>query len=742
MPPIFIPVTFEPLPILASVDGSTSIVAAGEVSKSFAANLRGSTQITATLSAVLRGAADLYGSTAIVATGRLNSEANVFGAVNLQGSTQLQAAASLNVGGGAVNVTGSTTIRATARVDAAAEVSFAFVVSVHKPAATLALAKNARRFAVRLLVNGSPVPIKSATENAPADALGTELSVELARPVASQIPLDATIDFELGVWTGAGFAFEKLLTGGKLAGRSKRVVNTNNLPTDTVAVVFVDVIGDRWNLAPQANTFLYDPDTVDAPAPTGAGFAFAAVGIRDESGVEISTVSTAAPGLNLLEVLRLAYVEGCGFSAVKTNIENFPVEQVAFTLSGGYDAGVRPLLTPFAPVVFPVGNVLWILNADAPVPAGLSLRTLTVERLVEITSTLPNREPVDGILVTVKSDRIPGEFFTERLEVETTDSGNFGESGFATTTVERRVREFRSFDAPTVIRREEIASTKTTVEDGEFNVISRETLNGQFDGLNRKVGHRRSVEAKVPDPEDDGRLSVKEVSRETQDIAYGPHPLNPKADTILRVETRTEGLILVDSDNTYLDKPFKSPLIEAHRSGNVTKDGGQTVEFGALKTITEFLRVNGGAVEIETRVINHLSNAPDSSRVTLRPGGGALGSQIPRTSQATRTILLTLPGVTRRRRVAEFDGTGLPAEVALALARRQLRKLASPPLDFAGALAYPDRRIRKGDLLDIQERAGASLGRYIVTAYKREFRLSGDALEISGSVVARQLTTL
>lgn len=740
MPPIINPVTFETLPILASVDGSTVLEASGEVSKSFAANLRGSTQITATLSAVLRGAADLHGSTSIVATGRLNSEANVFGEVNLHGSTDIDAAPSLNVGGGAVNVSGSTQIRATARVDRAAEVSFAFVVSVHKHAATLALAKNARRFAVRLLVNGSPVPIKSATQNAPADALGTELSVELARPVASQIPLDATIDFQLGVWTGAGFAFENLLTGGKLAGRSKRVVNTNNLPTDTVAVVFVDVIGDRWNLAPEANTLVYDPDKVERPT-VGAAFSVAAIGIRDEEGVEVSTLETPVPGLNLFEVLRLAYVEGCGFDSVKTNIENFPVEQVAFTLSGGYDAGVRPLLTPFAPVVFPVGNVLWILDADAPVPAGLTLRALTVSKLVEITSTLPNREPVDGILVTVKANATPGEFFTERLEVQTSDSGNFGDAGFTETTTERRVREFRTFDEPTVIRREEVASTKTTVEDSEFQVVSRETQNDQFDGLNRKVGHRRSVEARVPDPEDNGRVSLKEVSRETQSILYGPHPLNPKADTILRVETRIEGLILIDPDNEYLDKPFKSPLVEAHRSGNVTKDGGQTTQFGALKTIFEFLRVYGGAVEIETRVINHLSSAPDSSRVTTRPAGGSLGSQIPRESQATRTILLTLPGVTRRRRVAEFDGTGLPAEVALALARRQLHKLASPPLDFAGALAYPDRRIRKGDLLDIQERAGASLGRYIVTAYKMEFRLSGDALEISGSVVARQLTT-
>jgi hypothetical protein len=737
MPPIINPVTFEPLPVLADFAGSTVLEAEGTVEKSLAVNFTGSTQLRATLSAELAGAANFAGSTELRATGRLNSEANVFGEVNFTGSTQLQATGSLGVAGGAVNFTGSTELRATGRVDAAPEVSFSFVVSVHKPAATAALAKNARRFSVRLLVNGSPVPIKSATLNAPADTLGTELSVELARPVASQIPLDASVDFELGVWTGAAFVYEKLMTGGKLSGRSKRVVNSNNLPTDSVAVVFVDVIGDRWNLAPAANTLVYDPDKVERPAPAPVAMA-AAGAIRNPEGVEVSTVETPAPGLNFFEVLRLAYVEGCGFDAVKTNIENFPVEQVSFSLSGGYDAGVRPLLTPFAPVVFPVGNVLWILDADAPVPAGLALRSLNVSRLVEITSTLPNREPVDGLLVTIKVDKVSGEYATERLEVETVESSNFGAPDFTSTRTERRVREFRTVDEPGVIRREETASLKTTVTDGGFNILSRETQTDQFDGLNRKTGHTRSVEARVPDPEDGGKLKVKEVSRERQTIVYGAHPLKPKVDTIHLVETHVDGLILIDPDNTYLGKPFKSPLIEAHRSGNVTTDGGQTTTFGAIRSVFEFLRVRGQSVEMETRVINHIANTPDRTSVTTRPGA----AEIERTSQATQTILLTLPGVTQRRRVAEFDGTGLPSETALDLARRQLLKLSSPPLDFAGVLAYPDRRLRKGDLLDLSERAGASLGRYIAAGFKMEFTFSGDALAISGSLTARQLTTL
>lgn len=718
--------------------GSTDFTVEGTVQRTLAVNFVGSTALDVALTGTVAASVNFAGSTDLQVTGRVGSEANVFGSVNFAGGTALEVAGRLAVWPGTIFFDGSTRFDVNPSVQVAAaedpEPSFTFLVDVHEPAATEALAKTVRRFSVRLLVDGSPVPMKRATLNAPPDTLGTELSVDLARPDANQIPLDASVDFQLGIWTGSAFVFENLLSGGKLSGRSKRVVNNNNLPVDTVTVSFVDVIGDRWNLAPSQQTIYYDPDKVDAPDVSSSGGS--TYYLRRADGSPVETVATAKPGLDFFEVLRLAYVEGCGFSEVKTNIENFPVESVSFTLAGGYDAGVRPLLSPFSPVVFSVSNVLWIVDADAPVPAGLSLKALTVSRLVEITSTLPNREPVDGLLARIKVEAAAGEYFTERLETETTETGTFGSEGFTTTTTERRVREYRTLDAPDVIRREEVASLKTTTEDFQFKVIARETQTDSFDGLNRKTGHRRSVEQLLPDPENDGELSLMEASRETQTIFYGAHPLKPNLDTILKVETEIEGQILVDTDNQYLGKDFKSPLSEAHRSGNV-ETSGQHLEFGKLKTIFEVLRVRGQAVEVETRVINHLSNAPDRANVTTRPGA----AELDRKSQATQTILLTLEGVTQRRRVAEFDGTGLPSATALVLARRMLQKLYSPPLDFAGLLAYPDRSLRRGSLLAISERAGSPLGSYIATGYKMDFELSpSNALAISASVVARQLT--
>lgn len=737
--PFIIPIsTFEDAPpVSASFAGETTLQAAGAVAQFFRATLQGSTTLAAALAGSLAGSTNFAGSTQLQATGRLNAEANVFGAADLEGSTALEAAAGLGVGAGAVFFEGLTDLLATGLVASAEEVSFAFIVDVLNPAASAAYnaASNVRRFSVRLLVNGSAVPLRSATLNAPPDALGVELAAELARPVASQIPADAAINFQLGIWTGAAFAFENLLSGGRLAARSKRVRNTQGRPTDTLSVSFVDLIGDRWNLAPASNTIIYDPDKVERPATT-SNRGGSNLYVRRADGTQVEEVATAVPDLKLYEVLRRAYVVGCGFDSVKTNLPNFEVEQVAFTLSGGYDAGVRPLLKPFSPAVFPVGNVLWIVNADAPVPAGLTARPLTVKHLVEITSTLPNREPVDGLLATIKADAEAGEYFTERLEVETVESGTFGTSGFTSTRTENRVREYRSADEPGTIRREELASSVVEVTDFEFRLISRDTQTNQFDGLNRKVGHTRSVESLLPVP-DTGELELQESSRERQTIVYGAHPLKPWLDTILRVETHVDGLILIDEDNPYLEKPFRSPLAEAHRSGNVSAGAGQSTEFGAIRSTFEILRVRGDSVEMETRVINHLANTPDRLSVTTRPGA----SEIARNSQATQTILLTLDGATHTRRVAEFDASGLPRDVGLELSRRELRRLVNPPLEFAGVLSYPDRTLRRGNLYAISERGAAALGVYVTLGYKFDFNLSASgALEIAGSLTARQLT--
>jgi hypothetical protein len=736
MPEIINPIPFEPPPTLVNFDGSTALEVDATLSKGLGVHFTGSTALEVALSAELAGAVNFTGATALQVTGRLNDEVNVFGEVNFAGATVLEVDSEAALATGAVNFTGATALEVTATVERAETPSFSFIVNVHNAAASAAYANNVRRFSARLLVNGSAVPIKSATLNAPPDTLGTELSVELARADASQIPLDAVITFQLGIWTGAAFAYDNLLTGGKLSARSKRIVNNGNLPVDTVNVSFVDIIGDRWNLAPSANVVLFDPDKVQRQeqAPTRGG---STSYLRLLDGTPVETSEESVPDLDLYEVLRRAYVVGCGFDSVKTNVPNFPVEEVAFTLSGGYDAGVRPLLTPFAPVVFAVGAVLWIVDADAPVPAGLSLTPLAVNRLVEITSTLPNREPVDGLIVKLKVDELAGEYFTERLETDpAVESGIFGSEGYTVTNVERRVREFRTVDNPGVIRREEVASLKTTVEDFEFNVVTRETLTEQLDGLNRKVGHRRSVEQRLPVPET-GELELQEASRETQTITYGAHPLKPKLDTILRVETQIDGLILVDPDNQYLEKDYKAPLSEAHRAGLVEKESSQTVEFGALKTILETLTVRGETVQMETRTINHVAGIPDTNRVTTRAGA----AEIERKSQAEQTILLTLEGVVQKRRVAEFDGTGLPSATALDLADRYLRRLHSPPLDFAGVLAFPDRSLRRGSLLAISERSGVPLGSYIATGYKLDFnRTDAGALEITGSLTARQLT--
>lgn len=613
---------------------------------------------------------------------------------------------------------------------------FVFVVDVPNGAVAAALAKPVRRFDVRLLANGVAVPLKSAQLSAPFDTLGVQLSAELARPDVAQIPAGASVDFELATWAGGGFVWEKMFAGGRLSARTRQLVNADNLPADTVQVTFVDVLGDRWNLRPERQTFLYDPDKIESPPSTSSvGRGFTAP-LYTLDGARVETISEAVENLSFYEVLRRAYVEGCGFDEVKTNVEDFPAEQVSFTLTGGYDAGVRPLLKPFSPVVFPVANDLWIIDPDEQLPAGLSALALTVSRLVEMTETLPAVEAFDGLIVTLK-DEAGGDYFTERLEAPPAEpSGTFGTPGFTLTATQRRVREYRNFSDPATIIREETASLTTTTTDFEGNVISREILVDSFDALGRKNGHSRTLEQRLPDLNGGGALLLQTVSEETQNIFFGVHPLDASKETVEKVETRIDGLILVDAETEYLGQPYRIPLTDAHRSGYINPDGEQTTEFGAIKTIFETLRVRGRSVEMESRTINHITNAPDQNKVTTRPGG----AEIERSRAATRQIVLLAEGATGRRRLEEFDGTALPPGIAMKLARRELKKLSEPPHNFAGALAFPDRRIRKGTLLDISDRAGEPLGRFITIGYTYTFTRENNSLSVKAAVQARQVT--
>ncbi len=734
--PIVLSIENEGLPVAAVLSGATELTANGTVILGSRVMLAGATELVANGSLLIEASANLAGGTELIATGRLNSEANVFGAANLAGATALTADSEGRLWGGPVVLAGATELVATGSVDKGVEFGFTFFVDVMDAALTNAVNNNNRSYAARLTADGVPVAIIRATLDAPDDTLGTELSVTLARPDANLVSLAASLTFELEIWTGTGFEPVPLLTGGKVSSRSVRYANEEGLPADSVSITIVDVMADRWNLAPEAQTILYDPQTVDPPQLNSQ----TDLRIYTSEGEPIEPVVEAVPNMRLSDVLEAAYVSGCGFDHVVTNIDDFPVEQVSFTMTGGYDAAVRPLLAAFDPLPFVVGNDLWLISFDNPLPAGFNAREFPAGNAIGIDDDLPGVETVDAILVKLRDDG-SGEYFTERLETNTVRNAD----GLTSTDTERRVREYRNFDNPTQIIREEEASLRVRVLDSAFTVLSEESRTATFDALNRPTGYRRTLSMRLPDLTSDGHLATQNVVEEMQYITYTPHPLLPSKDTQDRVETVTRGLILIDHDNEYLGEPYRLPFLDAHKSGYIDIDADQETEFGMIKTEIITLKVSGAQVQRERSLVNHVASVADAPSVQTLPGS----ADIDRRAFHTRTVLLRLPATsggrfgspsTGGRRVQEFDGTSLPSSVAMRLAQQRLARLNSPPRNVGVQMPFVDPSIRRGSDIKLRGRGGALVGTFIVRGYSVTVeRANTGSVEATMTLRAREL---
>lgn len=727
--------------LIAPVQGSTppvvtlSGVSAGgsdstlmlAVQKLFAGRSSGSATSTATLTAgILALSGTSAGVTQSQANLRIVGQPSIFMS-GLESHGAASASAALDLANDLICISAG---RATGAVSLVVrrpeELGFMIFVDMLDPQVAQALSQNIRQCRARLRVGGVEVPVRSARLNAALDMLGTDLEVELARPDASAVSPTAIIDFDVGVWIGTEWRWSTWLAGGVLAGRTARYQNDEGLPADTVTLLIQDSLADRQNRAPRAHVILYDPERVEAPA----GASLNEQAIYTQAGARIAPVVRAISNMRLHDVLREAFVVGCGFAGVETNIENFPIEQVVFSVAGGYDAGVRPFLKMFEPIPFVVDDVLWLISQDFPIPAGFAAREFPASASLEIDDEWPAIEPVNAVLVRLRDDGT-GEYFTERTELQT-NTVNFGTPQQVTTEVERRYRDFRNFDAPEHVTRSELVFQRTTNLDSEGRVVNRETQTDSFDALNRHTGYRRTVEMLVPDLDAAGARTLLTVFDETQFITYAQHPFEPMRDTQDRVETHARGLIFVNNEEEYLGAPFRAPFLDAHRSGALDTEADQTTEFGPIRTTIETLRVRGEQVQRERRVFNHLTQVPDSTQVEILPGS----TDIDRRAVSYRTLLLTVDDTDATgRRVQEFDGTALPPALALRIARGRLARLNSPPRQDSIEMSYVDTSMRRGMDLLLRGRGGSLLGTFIVRGFTAEFQ--NDAARMS--LTAREL---
>lgn len=624
----------------------------------------------------------------------------------------------------------------------------------------------------RLRVNGVEVPIKSFQYQEPTGRLGALLNVALAKRDPNQVPAGASISFDILLRTAVGQVTVPLISGGKLSGRDYRIAWGKG-PDDEVTFGALDVMADKFTLAPRRPVVVFDPDLVrytDVQAnPRDA--------ILDEQGNPILPVIEPVGRLTMHQVLKRAYTvmggysmmtrltqaqtaglvrvsdylgspardqKGLGFAQVVTNIPDFPVSRADFTVEGGWHSGAQPCVGMFNPVYFVVGQTLYVMDTEFTMPAGAAARPVTLSAYLRLQQSAQLRQDANAVLLTYQERGTDEDYYFQTRYEEVTDKegGAYGDPGYTEVRTRRKIVE--KVDALTgqVIsgRDEEVfVETRTAGANGILYVAHEETQVDTYqDDL--KTGHHKVVKGLLL-VGSDSDAQLRTILTEDCTITWVEDPVNPGSKVQSRNHTVISGLVYHTADTQERFDPatgqredvtVKYPALVAQASGVITDDGH--VQNETIKTITETMRhVSGNQYDVSVVVVDHLTGTVQRSSTSPRSGSASSDPYAVR----AKTVLLrdeeSEAAIGPRVPVAVNSGE-LPRDRALVLGWRVLGRLKNPLHTVSMDVPGVDFAVRRGSVIVGQLRSGQT-ARHLVTG----FTITGNNLGRQGHNVKMTL---
>lgn len=617
----------------------------------------------------------------------------------------------------------------------------------------------------RLIVNGDNVVIDSFDYQQPPDRLGSILNIKLTEPDIDLVPLGGDITFQIVLTIDGEEVTHTLMENGKLTGRSysmQYVGNENGGPVDEVRFSAMDVLADRFTLAPRRPVVMYDPQRVsyaqvqDNPRDS----------IKDENGRNIMPIVEPVKGLTMMQILQRAYTslgghrftsaldtpflaggsswvhllsspevdqQGCGFDNVVTNIKNYKARRADWGVEGSWQDGASPFVDMWGPNYFEHNNILFIINSNRTLPYGYTPYLVALSKHKSLQEDVVVKPDTNAVLLTYQFDASEDDATllstTENLPVEVDVSGVFGEEGYVKTITRRTIRKWYYSDDPLnyIDSKDEtvVVETRAAVHwvDDERNTIkftseavsSRDTIVNRYDNFALKVGHTRQFEAmtfKVGQP----FAFLQTILEETCNISWIEDPVNPGqkiqayARTVtnakLATDTVTEDIQDVDGSEITVTRWVPVILIEG---GNAMYNDYQHFPgLATWKTKTEYLRpVRANQYDVHVVEYNHLTNSVSRSIVEPTVGNSAADPFEVR----SRTILLRdeeSEAEIGPRVPVSVNAYELPRDQALELGHEALHRLKNPLLKMPLNLVSVDFAIQKGSVIRGQKGNGST----------------------------------
>ena len=635
-----------------------------------------------------------------------------------------------------------------------------------------------------LLVNGATVPIKSFTYQEPAGKLGAVLNVVLTIPNRAQVPLTGAIEFGLTVTKQDNSTIDiPLVQGGKIGGRDYNIRWKGTGPDDELTISALDLLDDKFGLAPRRPITMFDPSVVDIKDVR--------VKNRDavltEQGQPILPLLEPSAGLTMLQCLQRAYtgmsglalmsaltnaqrtslsamsgyinqsdsgtIRGLGFGSIVTNIPNYAVARVDFSIEVSWHDAVQPLVGMFGAIYFVEGDRLFILDTLAPLPFAVNPRVIAFNRAQTVGYSTPQADPTNAVVLTYQEKDDAGQSVTVATEVEqhTDKQGDFGVIGYTeteTTTYYERTYDEDGGLISEVLLHEDV-ETHVTVgsETGTTTILAHSETTQNFYSNGLKTGHDKRVNG-IISTGPDASLELVEVLREKCTISWQEDPFVRGQKIQSSNFTQIDGLIYTTTDTQERIDPvsgqktttnIRYPAIAAQAAGVIEDDG--KMNFGTLRTIKETLRPSGpNTLDVSVIDIDHLTNTVRPSRTQPRTGNAAINDLHNR----ARSILirdLASEALIGPRVPASLNTGELPKTQAIPLAKRYLYRLVHP-LDVSRfVLAGVDFSIRKGSTFRGQARdAGpvTTTSPYVVNGYG----ISGNNLGQQGHRIQMSLEAI
>jgi len=635
---------------------------------------------------------------------RVNDEANVFLQVESLGTSELTASFTKYVDISTVsNGTSLCSLNLTQQSNPELDVIH-FMIDI-LPAVNVS---RYRQYHARCSINGSNLPIASFSLR--RSSVSSTFTARLANLAdRSLIIAGASFKFEIGETVLGTTTWRTIFDTAKLSSRSYSIGMADSSPTDTFSFSTSSNLTTRLMKTPIRNTVYYDPYRTTVESTAIEVF-------YDTGGQAYASQVIPFPSMKLYTLFQEVFVTRCGFTSYVTNLPNYPIKRADFPFQRSYYESLRGLIGMFDLSISTSedGTIVYIRDTTNGVPAGFpSPRTLTTTKYKAF-QRQDQESRVQALRLNYISNETELTYKVQRLVQTSKDLGNG-----LTEETDTTVFDIYSVTYPTTVLRTIPDRIEKRVYQGAIRVA---TYNESYtyNSENRPTLITKTQEALLPtvglDETIDETLPVtnQRFSNETTRIEYSEHPYVLRAVYQKQIVTHSIGLVVQDTENTYLGQPFYQSLVDAHRAGNA-KDGMQVFTRPIETVIENYSPQPNGQVKAEVRTINHIR---DELAVTNNSDERAGDAAISYAGQSTQRLLVlgndgdTLTGAG----VEDFHIGELPLYLGIPLARRKLKKMRTYQGTASADLLGLDLDLLEGIAVSLTGRDGNPEGNIVVTS--------------------------